>query len=271
MRKTARPKTIIWTLAIIFALFSAWAYGQDPRTEIQNRLNSQFVLTKFTADHTDIIRAGSVLVLQKEPLLMFTIDDPLPPTNVYKYGRFSLGFGTSMDAIKTGDDKIPQRSFVAGEKFWLASAIVQDDAVYLFVISDPFNDVRYDAKIKFQFNKKALPTADEMMKTIAEVVTLDSGGDQNTAQQQQPPAQQQKQPPPAQASTPANMTPIAAPPPPADAPPPAPKTISIGQTKEVVIAIFGQPKEDIKLGAKEILVYPDLKVTFVNNKVSTVQ
>ncbi len=199
MRKTAGPKTIGWILAVVWALLSPWAYGQDPKTEIQNRLNSQFVLTKFTADHTDIIRAGSVLVLQKEPLLMFSITDPLPPTNVYKNGKLTLGFGTSLEALKTGDDRVPQRSFVAGEKFWLASTTIQDDGVYLLVISDPFNDVRYDAKIKLPFNKKALPSADEMMKTIAEVVTMDSGGDQNTAQQQQPPAQQQKQSPPSQA------------------------------------------------------------------------
>ena len=257
-------RPIVWTIAVVWALLSPWAYGQDPKTEIQNRLNSQFVLTRFTADHTDILKAGSVLVLQKEPLLMFTIEYRYPPTNVYKYGRFSLGFETSLNVAEAN----PQRRFVAGEKFWLASAIVQDDAVYLLVISDPFNDVRYDAKIKFPFNKKALPSADEMMKTIAEVVTIDSG-DQNAAQQQQP-AQQQKQPP-AQASTPGNLAPIAPPPPPADAPPPAPKTISIGQTREVVIAIFGQPKTVVNLGAKEIDVYPDMKVTYVNNKVSTVQ
>ncbi|MFY9938638.1 MAG: hypothetical protein WAK33_17285 [Silvibacterium sp.] len=268
MRKIAGPKTIGWTIAVVWALLSPWAYGQDPKTEIQNRLNSQFVLTRFTADHTDILKAGSVLVLQKEPLLMFTIADPLPPTNVYKNGKFALGFGTSLDALKTGDNKIPQRSFVAGEKFWLASTTIQDDGVYLLVISDPFNDVRYDAKLKFPFNKKAPQSADEMMKTIAEVVTIDSG-DQNAAQQQQP-AQQQKQPP-AQASTPGNLAPIAPPTPPADAPPPAPKTISIGQTREVVIAIFGQPKTVVNLGAKEIDVYPDMKVTYVNNKVSTVQ
>jgi hypothetical protein len=231
------------------------------------------VLTKFTADHTDILKAGAVMVLQKEPLLMFSIDDPLPPTNVYKNGKLSLGFGTSLEAMKTGENKVPQRSFVTGEKFWLASIAIQDDGVYLLVISDPFNDVRYYAKLKFPFNKKAPQSADEIMKSIAEVMTTDSGGDQNTAQQQQPPGQQQKQAPssPSQTATPANMAPIAPPPPPTDAPPAAPKTISIGQTREVVIAIFGPPKTVVNLGAKEIDVYPDMKVTYINNKVSTVQ
>ena len=38
-----------------------------------------------------------------------------------------------------------------------------------------------------------------------------------------------------------------------------------------MIATWGQPTKDIKLGAKEIFVYPDMKVTFVAGKVSDVQ
>ena len=81
------------------------------------------------------------------------------------------------------------------------------------------------------------------------------------------------------------MTPIAPPPPPADAapapipppPPPAdepaapPKTISLGQTKDTVVANFGQPTKIAKVGTKEIYYYPDLKVTFVAGKVTDVQ
>jgi hypothetical protein len=259
-------RTIGWTIAIVWILLSPCAYGQDPRAEIQNRLNSQFVLTRFTADHTDIVKAGSVLVLQKDSLVMFSIATSLPPTSTYKNGRFNMGFGTSLMALGTGDDKVPQRTFVQGEKFWLAATTIQDDGVYLLVISDPFNDLRYYTKLKFPFNRKASQSADDMLKTIAEVVTLDSGsGDQTNT------AQQQRQPAPAAAPTPAPMAAIAPPPPPADAPPAAPKTIAIGQTRDMVIAILGQPTKIVKLSTKEIDIYPDLKVTFVNNKVSDVQ
>src|ERR1035441_702805 len=48
------------------------------------------------------------------------------------------------------------------------------------------------------------------------------------------------------------------PPPPRDAPPPAPKTIKLGQPKDQVVAIFGQPTKVAKLGAKEIDYYPDM-------------
>jgi len=58
---------------------------------------------------------------------------------------------------------------------------------------------------------------------------------------------------------------------PPEAAPAAPKTIEKGQTKEVVVAIMGQPSKVIKLSGKEIDVYPDMKVTYINNKVTDVQ
>jgi len=70
--------------------------------------------------------------------------------------------------------------------------------------------------------------------------------------------------PPAPASMPA----IVPPPPPADAPPP---TISIGQTMDQVTAGFGQPLKIAKLGVKTIFYFKDMKVTFTNGKVSSVE
>jgi len=65
--------------------------------------------------------------------------------------------------------------------------------------------------------------------------------------------------------------PIAPPPPPADEPIAPPPTISLGQTKDQVQASFGQPVRVVKLGTKEIEYFKDMKVTFVNGKVTDVQ
>ena len=57
-------------------------------------------------------------------------------------------------------------------------------------------------------------------------------------------------------------------------PPPAqepPKSIQLGQTIDQVKAILGQPEKTVNLGAKQIFVYKDLKVTFLDGKVSDVQ
>ncbi len=67
------------------------------------------------------------------------------------------------------------------------------------------------------------------------------------------------------------LAPIVPPPPPTDVAPPPPKTISLGQTRDEVVAILGQPQKVVKLAAKEMLYYPDMKVILVNEKVTDVQ
>lgn len=54
-------------------------------------------------------------------------------------------------------------------------------------------------------------------------------------------------------------------------PPPEPQQIEKGQTPEQVKSAIGQPDKIVNLGAKQIYVYKDIKVTFVNGKVSDVQ
>ena len=57
-------------------------------------------------------------------------------------------------------------------------------------------------------------------------------------------------------------------------PPPAPApTISMGQSKDQVIAAFGDPQRKAAVGLKEIFFYTDLKmkVTFTNGKVSSIE
>jgi serine/threonine protein kinase len=44
--------------------------------------------------------------------------------------------------------------------------------------------------------------------------------------------------------------------------------IELGETADQVIAVFGQPQKIITLGAKKMYVFKDLKVTFINGKLS---
>jgi hypothetical protein len=61
---------------------------------------------------------------------------------------------------------------------------------------------------------------------------------------------------------------IAPPPPPQDEPPPS---VTVGETRDEVIAAFGQPLKTAKIGVKEILYYKDMKVTLLHGKVTNVQ
>ena len=48
-------------------------------------------------------------------------------------------------------------------------------------------------------------------------------------------------------------------------------TISIGQTPDQVVAILGAPGKQVDLGSKKIFIYKDMKVVFIDGKVSDVQ
>jgi hypothetical protein len=112
------------------------------------------------------------------------------------------------------------------------------------------------------------PPVDDFLKTVAEVISVAPPEDTSN---QGSPADQGAQPAAAAApatAAPAPLPDVAPPPPPADTPPP---TIELGQTKDVVIASFGQPVKVVKLGVKEIFFYKDMKVTFTNGKVSNVE
>ena len=143
---------------------------------------------------------------------------------------------------------------------------VEDDGVVVQVFSDPYGDSRYLGEVKFPFQKNSVPPADQMLSIVAEVFGAEGGG---APPQQAAGAEAPRAPEPRAPEAP--MAPIAPPPPPPDAAPPPPKTISVGQTKDQVAAIFGPPQKIVKLGAKEIHYYPDMKVTFVNGKVSDVE
>jgi hypothetical protein len=56
----------------------------------------------------------------------------------------------------------------------------------------------------------------------------------------------------------------------AEAPAP-PARISLGQSIDAVALTLGEPQKVVDLGAKQIYVYPDLKVTFTDGKVSNVE
>ena len=261
-----------FAIGLCFLLTSAFSQSPaanpqsgDQKALLQEKLNSQFKLTKTTDDKTDVVTAGSVLVLHKDGLLMFSIDTKIPPTSTYKDGKLGMGFGATLATdMALGQaqpgatvSSVPQRKFVAGEKFWMVASAVKDDGVIFVFYSDPYQDFRYYGQLKIPFQKHTVPPADDVMKTIAEVITAQP--DDNAAQNSPPPPDTQA------------MKPIPPPPPPPDAPPPQPKTISVGQTRDQVVAILGQPQKVVNLKTKEIDYYPDMKVTFIGGKVTDVQ
>ena len=272
------------------AMFSVGAKAQvgDPATMIREKLVSQVKLTKATADRSDIVTAGDVVVLHKDGLMMCSSASTYAFSNSYSGGvlvanynnrakdaarsfiRGRLPFGGGGSAADAANNGCAPRKFVAGEKFWVTGIDLKNDGILVSTFSDPYpdpsgNQVRYYGEIKFLFPKGSVPPVDDFVRSVSEVMTVAPADDQG-GQGGQPAAPATQAAPPA--TPPAPMPDIAPPPPPADTPPP---TIAIGQTKDQVIAAFGQPTRAAKLGAKEILYYKDMKVTLTNGKVSNVE
>jgi len=290
MTQVRRVHAFVFALAAATFSLAAQAQVGDPGTLIKEKLVSQIKLTKAASAHDDIVTAGDIVLLHKDGLMMCSSASSYAFSNTYSNGVLSanlnnrakdaaksfikgkLPFGGGGSVKDAANNGCTSRKFVAGEKFWVTDIALQKDGILVSTFSDPYNDVRYFGEIKFPFPKGSVPPVDDFVKTVSEVITVqppddkDKGDKNDQASGQAPAAAAPAAPAAPSAATTAAIPP---PPPPADAPPP---TIAVGQTKDQVVAGFGQPVRTAKLaGTKEIYFYKDMKVTFTNGKVSNVE
>ncbi|MGD0000737.1 MAG: hypothetical protein ABSE21_11625 [Bryobacteraceae bacterium] len=281
-------------LAILLAAACGLAAADDANSKeaIKKSLQSQYALTKATADKKDIVTAGTVLVLQKDNLTMGESTASPEFTASYQDGKIKTG---TVGAASKLNQKVPgflrghvpgassapspgQRTFVAGEKMWVTKIEVREDSVLFDLFTDAYSDVRYSVALAFKFPKGIQLTADQVAKLVGDVFKVQPAEEEKAGNNQQQGGAQPAQPTSAHPAAPAGaqppvaaeapLAPIEPPPPPADQPPP---TITIGQTIDQVTAAMGQPLRKAVVGKKTIYFYKDLKVTFVDNKVSDVQ
>jgi hypothetical protein len=240
---------------------------------IQQKLKDTIALATLDSNG-EIVTAGSVITLQQGELQMCATSTPAnasAPANTYRNGKLSAGmflWKLNLGILSIDPNSIPMHTSVAGEKFWIVHTNVTKNGIEFKLWTDPdSNNIRYWAWLEIPFPKKQIPSVDDVMKTIAEVLSV-APRDQGVEQASAPAAVPVPEPTQAATPAPAPLPEIAPPPPPADAPPP---TIALGQTMDQVTAGFGQPLKVAKLGAKVIFYYKDMKVTFTNGKVSNVE
>ncbi|HVN02901.1 MAG TPA: hypothetical protein VMT86_00715 [Bryobacteraceae bacterium] len=278
------------TLLAVLVTACATVYAQDT-AGIQKALEGEYHLTKTTDDKTDIVTAGSVILLHKDKVLMVGATSTANPCmNFYKEGKIvptkACGVGERIKKfghLFPGSGSAPSvttRNFVSGEKFWITKIDVKENAVVFDFFTDAINDTRYIAALTIPFGAFT-PTPEQALKAVHEVITAEPAEDSKDAkgdqQQQQAPApqggQQEAPAEPAPAAPPAAQPAEAAPAPLAPPPPPPadPVEVKVGMSTEEVVAALGQPVKKAKTSTKEIYFYKDLKVTFVNGKVKDVE
>jgi hypothetical protein len=239
---------------------------------LQEQLTAQYKVVKMGADTSgySVVDAGTLLEIKKGGILGVPYSDSGILSTKYESGTVhtpstlltkGIGFG-----MKRFGKEQTTHLFAAGDKVYPAKIEVdanKDDVAMTIVACDSCNKTdppTYNkAKVVFQFPKGSLAkaSAGDVEDTIGQLLAIsedtqqqDQGGQQQGGQQQGGQDQQAQQAPQQQAE---------------------PQTIEKGQTTDQVQSSLGKPDKIVNLGAKQIWVYKDLKVTFVNGKVSDVQ
>ena len=265
---------------IVTAFPGLYSQNADPKIALQQSLSRQYTLTKVSQDRTDILTAGTVLVLQKNGLMMYSTTSPMPPLNTYKNGKISQGmggFGRDLAiTMATGGNgtsaDYPQHKFSAGDKFWLAAITVQRDNIVLQLFSDPIDDVRYYGQLKVPFDKRTVPSSDEALAKIAEVLTIqpaDNAAESAPAPSDAAPAAVPAPPPPSEAAP----APLPVPPPPGDAAPAAHAPEVLVNADVVKMAKAGLDDSiiiaKIKLSTCQFDTSPDSLISLKQNGISS--
>lgn len=257
---------------LIFASLFAETFGaslfaapqdQTPKPSIEQQLRKQYAVSRLGINGV-VTLAGTVLVVQQDNIKSNPADRQLYWANTYKKGgRVKQPF---LGEVNFAPMKDVARLLQIGEKAYLSKLEIKPTEVVFSIQScgacnpaavDP-NDPPFRASIAFQFAKGDLATGDfkEIQETIGQVFGIDTPA---TAAPPSPIA------PPSQPSQP-DLTPAVQAQQQAE-----PPTITLGQTRDQVAAALGQPDRVAKVGNKEICIYKDMKITFVDGKVSDIQ
>jgi hypothetical protein len=229
--------------------------GQSQKLNIEQQLQSQYPPTKLAGDKLRIAQPGSVLLVQMNGMFASPLNE-FAFTNTYKDGRIKRSVASALI-----HDTKTSRELEVGEKVYLLKTEVKDSGIVFSLQSCIACDgsevdlvqMAYRASLTFQFPKGYLETTDfaQIQRTIGQVFAVADRGSTNAQPSMDPPMPQ-----------------VA---PPALQPKPEPARIALGQTLNEVTSNLGQPDKVVDLGSKKIYIYRDLKITFLDGKVSDVQ
>jgi len=261
MRQRLATYTQMSALLVCGIFLCSESSGQNAAPPLREQLKAQYKLVKTGSDANGlaVVDPGTVLDVEKGGLLGVA-----PQNAVVCPSKFQNGDLKGPNGFCAAMVKEVSRYLQVGEKVYPLKIDVnlEKDKVSIQVIEcDSCNGVQqpsfYKSEVVFQFAKGALRNVSvpQVEDTISQVLAIDSGGDSqenNQGAQNQDSGQRggqgQQQ-----------------------GPPPEPQQIEKGQTPEQVKATLGNPEKIVTLGAKQIYIYKDLKVTFLNGKVSDVQ
>jgi len=222
---------------LIVALASCASASAGDHSAIKDALEAKYQLTKTGIDRVRVTQPGTVFIVQKDGISGDLASDMTFLNNKVSDGQIAQagGFMAAMQG------KTTSRDLKTGDKVYLFRIDVKDDQVQFFVITCDTYEVaihgstkqtRYKAQLSFLLGKDFLATADAAAVEKAVEAIITPESEVKAA------------------ST---------------------KSVDLGQTPTQVEAALGKPDKIVHLGSKMIYVYKDMKVVFMDEKVSDVQ
>ena len=247
------------TTGLMFAVVSLAASGQN-LISVKQALSTKYTLTTTTADKMDIVRAGDVLVLRKSKLVGMDATSKYLGLNRYANGRIVQSGVTKAETwmkFISKDANVPDRTFVSGEKLWVTSIDVQETGATFTLLSDPIQDVRYEAKLTFPFGRGVPADPKIVLERVAEVFELEPAG----------PAQAIEASPSVESTAPQAPSQTE----PGQAPQQLTTFIRLGQTQADVTNALGPATRAYNEGPNQVCEYGSLKVILKGGRVIDVQ
>jgi hypothetical protein len=247
------------TVAVLTTFGASVVSAQGPVT-LQEQLSAQYKLVKMGSDSggVAVVDPGTLLAVQKGGVLsvpwraMALCPAKFQDNNLHPSAGMCAAMVKSVSKyFQKGDKVYPTRIEVSLDKGKISFTVVACDSCN--GVNPPTS---MKGEVVFQFAKGYLEKANvgEVEDAIGQVFSISSDDQQgqsgDASQQQQAGQQQPAQPEQQQAE---------------------PQTIQLGMTTDQVQAALGKPEKIFNLGSKQIYVYKDVKLTFLNGKVSDVQ
>ena len=226
-----------WALVVCALPGIGYAKDSPVNPALESALRSEFPWARADGRSGDLIEPGPLFIVRKDGISTNPANAPFHAQNNYKDGQVRR---SALNIF--AQDQATAGKLFAGDAVYITKTEVKESSVVLSLLSAAdFGGMRAKASVAFQFPKNFLATAD--IRQVAAVVAelLEPAGPPNAPPEPIPPSD------------------------------PAPAPIAVGATLDHVLETLGQPDIIADLGRKQIYIYPDCKVTFLDGIAAAVE
>jgi hypothetical protein len=243
-------------LSVTTTTLATAGYSQGP--SLQEQLNAQYKIVGIGADGAVVGDPGTLLAVQKGGIIavpwkaLAKCPAKFHDNEIHPSTGFCANMMKNVSGVfKKGAKVYPVKVDVDLAKAKITMQVVRCDSCYNDSVQNAMK-----GEVVFEFAKGYLEkaSAGEVEDTIGQVFAISSDDQPEQSADAAQQADQQAAPETAQPAQQAE-----------------PATVQLGMTTDQVESALGKPDKIFNVGTKQIYVYKDVKVTFLNGKVSDVQ